>query len=736
MAKIEDFILRFRVQGEQSVKNISGTIQNLSDDIASFGSGAGSFSNTIGQITGKLGPLGLAAGAAGAAFVALGASALRIAGELSDIAGATGIAAGQLQNFKASVIEAGGRADDFGQIAAKLNQSVQEAAGGNEKLQQAFRTLGVYVTDTNGKVRNSGDILADLTAKFQAGELSGAQYAAAIDILGKNINKLELGKLAALRDPVADADIKRLDQYNEAIDRVRARLEKGIVSFFGSVAEQADKAFKAMDEYERKVQGAEERLNAKGLTSRAVSRPGEPLGQPIGSTGLPEWMQRRMTAEEKAFYEQQKRYAEQEKLMSAYKTRAQSDSTGAGGFGVTPEATLKAVAASEKRIADIKIESARAAALEANTVEFTSKMQGADKIQQAELRYQQDLAAIKINLEKDIQKSVQDVKEQERLNDAQKTSEIEAKKVELTAKAEDAKAKLRQRRQDELAREAEAAKKEKERLDDIITRSKAVVEEQQKLNDLSEKKNKFLQDNVTATDRERQNAEALFNLEEERLKVLKQISQIKDLPPEERVAREKEINDEFAKRRDLTVKQQAADQALSQNFSAGFEKAYRQYSEDSKNAFNAAGKVFNKITSEMEDAFVNFAKTGKFEWKNFVSSMLEELLRSQIKQLMAGLFGNVSSGGNFVSTLGSLLGFANGGVIPTNGPVMVGERGPEILSGVAGRVVTPNNQLGGGSVTYNISAVDAMSFKQMIARDPSFIHAVASQGARTIPGRR
>jgi hypothetical protein len=117
--------------------------------------------------------------------------------------------------------------------------------------------------------------------------------------------------------------------------------------------------------------------------------------------------------------------------------------------------------------------------------------------------------------------------------------------------------------------------------------------------------------------------------------------------------------------------------------------------------------------------------------------MAEELLRSQIRQLMANLFtagpGATTNSGNFLS---SILGFANGGIIPTNGPVLVGERGPELISGASGRVVTPNEQLGGTTVVnYNISAVDAMSFKAMIARDPGFIHAVAQQGARTVPGR-
>ena len=50
----------------------------------------------------------------------------------------------------------------------------------------------------------------------------------------------------------------------------------------------------------------------------------------------------------------------------------------------------------------------------------------------------------------------------------------------------------------------------------------------------------------------------------------------------------------------------------------------------------------------------------------------------------------------------------------------------------------PNNALGGGggNVTYNINAVDAMSFKQMLAQDPTFLHAVAEQGRRRLPGGR
>jgi hypothetical protein len=178
----------------------------------------------------------------------------------------------------------------------------------------------------------------------------------------------------------------------------------------------------------------------------------------------------------------------------------------------------------------------------------------------------------------------------------------------------------------------------------------------------------------------------------------------------------------------------------SRSFSTGWKQAFNEYVENANNAANRAKDIFQKATQGMEDLIVNFAKTGKFEFKTFVASMVEDLLRSQLKQSMSALFnigGNNSgpSGGSFFGNIASMLGFAAGGLVPNNKPILVGERGPEIISGMGGRTVTPNNQLG-TTVNYNISAVDARSFKQMIAQDPSFLYAVTQQGARSIPGVR
>ena len=100
---------------------------------------------------------------------------------------------------------------------------------------------------------------------------------------------------------------------------------------------------------------------------------------------------------------------------------------------------------------------------------------------------------------------------------------------------------------------------------------------------------------------------------------------------------------------------------------------------------------------------------------------------------MGGCGGGDGGGGSFFDGITSLFDgwFANGGSIGAGKFGVVGENGPELVSGPAN--VAP---MGGSSnVTYNINALDAASFKSMIARDPSFIHAVAMQGAKGIPGR-
>jgi len=181
---------------------------------------------------------------------------------------------------------------------------------------------------------------------------------------------------------------------------------------------------------------------------------------------------------------------------------------------------------------------------------------------------------------------------------------------------------------------------------------------------------------------------------------------------------------------------QIANLNSSRTWEQGWKEAFGQYMDNATNAAAQAKQAFDNVTRGFEDAIVKFVQTGKLSFKDFANTVIAEMTRMSIRQFLGG-----AGGSTILGSLGSwfkgLFGFANGGVIPTNGPVIVGERGPEIVVGAAGRNVIPNHQLGGASyVTYNINAVDSMSFKQMLARDPSFLFSLTEQGRRTVPTTR
>ena len=138
--------------------------------------------------------------------------------------------------------------------------------------------------------------------------------------------------------------------------------------------------------------------------------------------------------------------------------------------------------------------------------------------------------------------------------------------------------------------------------------------------------------------------------------------------------------------------------------------------------------IFSMGTA-FEQSFMQFTQTGKFAFKDMITSMLQDLSRlifqmTVIQPLFGGAKANGGKGGIFTNLISSALGglfgggskvklynqpfgpaFANGGQTPANQPFMVGERGPEIMSFDRPAYVTPNHKLGdmsgGGSVVVN-----------------------------------
>ena len=152
------------------------------------------------------------------------------------------------------------------------------------------------------------------------------------------------------------------------------------------------------------------------------------------------------------------------------------------------------------------------------------------------------------------------------------------------------------------------------------------------------------------------------------------------------------------------------------------------------------------LSEDLVDAFEKGESAGEV-FKNFFKNMIKQVI-ADIIRLMVFLpilqaFGfNVSggavtglSGGGLLGSLGFKATGAGGGNVMARRPMLVGEQGPELFVPSNSGSLTPNHQMG-TTVNYNINAVDAPSFQQLVASDPQFIYAVTQAGARTIPGSR
>ena len=184
-----------------------------------------------------------------------------------------------------------------------------------------------------------------------------------------------------------------------------------------------------------------------------------------------------------------------------------------------------------------------------------------------------------------------------------------------------------------------------------------------------------------------------------------------------------------------------------QSWEFGWNQAFKQYSETAEKASLRGAAAFDSVVSNMETALRTFVETGKLNFKDFVGSVIKDLLYMEMKAQATMIFKQLW--GAFTSSFGpgtigaNIGGKASGGYIDR--PSLVGENGPELFIPRTPGTIIPQGSWqqmansGGGGLTVNgnyianMSAIDTQSATQFLASNRQTIWAAYQSANRMVP---
>ncbi len=227
--------------------------------------------------------------------------------------------------------------------------------------------------------------------------------------------------------------------------------------------------------------------------------------------------------------------------------------------------------------------------------------------------------------------------------------------------------------------------------------------------------------------------------------------------------------DAYEKEVALYDERTAAINTAQGNWLNGATEAMQNYADNAANIAKQTEDLFTNAFQGMEDALVNFTKTGKLDFKSLANSIVDDITRIIIKQqlikpladylqgglnsgsggggligsFMSSLFGGGSGGGSGVSSVGSLVslglgaGRAIGGPVSAGGMYPVNEKGrPELLNVAGKQYLMMGNQSGSVGANSDMGGQPIMQTVNFYSDGPVDRHSQTQVAAAAYSGAR
>ena len=226
-SKLKTFKSQLKEVGNANLKALSKQVEDVGNKLETAGQSMAGLSAAAAGVVGTLGVISYKAG--------------QSADDLNTLSKVTGIGTDNLQKYSYAADLVDVSTETIAKSNQKLKKSAYAAASGSDAQAEAFKKIGVSVTDANGNLRNSEDIFQDVLKGL--GEMTNEteRDAVAQQILGRSAAELnpliedggETYKMVA--DTLSKYDLDYIDQ--ETLDKANQFNDQlDMMKLLGSVA--------------------------------------------------------------------------------------------------------------------------------------------------------------------------------------------------------------------------------------------------------------------------------------------------------------------------------------------------------------------------------------------------------------------------------------------------------------------------------------------------------------------
>jgi hypothetical protein len=193
----------------------------------------------LGAIGASIEKLGAVAGVAG--LIEVAKSSIESAVRLKEMSEQTGLSVAILSDMQREAQITGVSMGSVGEVAAKLGRAMWNAQEGLKSSKDAFKAMGVAVTDAHGRLRSSDAVLMDVARSFVHMQNGAAKSAIAMQLFGRSGSELipmlqRLGEEGQVNGYITDAQAEKAKRLEYAWQEMTWKLNQWKFTAIGAIA--------------------------------------------------------------------------------------------------------------------------------------------------------------------------------------------------------------------------------------------------------------------------------------------------------------------------------------------------------------------------------------------------------------------------------------------------------------------------------------------------------------------